>query len=32
MSAMPCVVAAMNETGTEDYIKILDKERRLTVA
>ncbi|NQE04683.1 hypothetical protein C5S32_02320 [ANME-1 cluster archaeon GoMg1] len=32
MSAMLCVVAAMNETGTEDYIKILDKERRLTVA
>ena len=32
MSAMPYVVAAMNETGTEDYIKILDKERRLTVA
>ena len=32
MSAMPYVVAAMNETGTGEYIKILDKERRLAMA
>ena len=31
MSAVPCAVAAMNEIGTEDHIKVLDKERRLAI-
>ncbi|RLE46093.1 hypothetical protein DRJ25_04695, partial [Candidatus Woesearchaeota archaeon] len=32
MSVVPCAVAAMDGTGTGDYTKILDKERRLAIA